>query len=444
MLYPLAFTGVKRLIGRTFNDASVQSDMKLWRFKVKSDSDDRPKIEVDYEGKKQQFAAEKISSMVLSMLRDTAGDYLGETVKKAVVTVPAYFNDSQRQATKNAGVLAGLDVIRIISEPTAAAIAYNHKENSTVGKNVLIFDLGGGTFDVSLIKIRPEEKKFEVKATAGDTHLGGEDFVNRMVNHFVEKKKKKKDIRGSLQALSKLRTACRRATVKLSSEEKTTISIESLNKRVDFVSEISRDTFEEMNMDLFKKCVELVEKCLRDARMDDSTVHDIVLVGGFSWIPKVKKLLQSFLEVKEIDEIIDRKHAVAYGAAYQAYILTRAGNRKVPDLVSDVIPRSLKLRNTASGDRLTVLIPRYATIPTERVERKFTYSDKLRGAIFEVYEGESKCTELNNLLGRFNFPDIRPTPKRFSVFFEIDADGILNVSAVETTEKEIDISFTTR
>ena len=451
MLYSLAFTDVKRLIGRPFSDASVKSDMKLWPFKVISDSHDRPKIEVSYKGRREQFAVEEISSMVLRNLRETAEKRLDKTVKKAVVTVPAYFNHSQRQATKNAGVLAGLDVICIISEPTAAAIAYNHKENSTVGKNVLIFDLGGGTFDVSLIKIIPEEKKFEVKATAGDTHLGGEDFVNRMVNHFIEKKKKKKDIRGSLQALSKLRTACRRATVKLSSEEKTTVSIESLNKRVDFVSEISRDTFEEMNMDLFKKCVELVEKCLRDARMDKSTVHDIVLVGGFTRIPKLKKLLQSFLKVKEFSGNVNREKAVAYGAAYQAYILTRGGNKKVPDLVlSNVIPRSLKLKSTASGDRLTDMILICTKIPTKfTVKRDFTYPDKNRSFFFQVYEGESECTELNNLLGTFDLSGGRPTPggkAHFTASFEIDANGILKIvsAEVKTTEHKINIEFTAR
>ena len=443
MLYSLAFADVKRLIGRTFSDASVKSDMKHWPFKVISDSHDRPKIKVNCKDKEKQFAAEDISSMVIRELSKIAEKHLGKTVKKAVVTVPAYFNDSQRQATKNAGVLAGLDVIRIISEPTAAAIAYNRKETSIVGKNVLIFDLGGGTFDVSLIEIRPKEKKFEVKATAGDTHLGGEDFVNRMVNHFVHKCKEEnnKDISGSPEALSKLRTACRGARTTLSSKKEATIK--TLYKG--FNPKISRDTFEEINMDLFKKCVELVEKCLRDAKMDDGTVHDVILVGGSTYIPKVKKLLQSFLEVKEFHGKVNRENAVAYGAAYQAYILTHVGNGDL--VLSNVIPRSLKLKSTASGDRLTVLFPRYATIPTKRVERKFTYSDQKSGVSFEVYEGESKCTELNNLLGTFKFPDIPPTPKGeahyFRVFFEIDANGILNVSAMKTTEQKIDIAFTT-
>ncbi|XP_065633868.1 heat shock cognate 70 kDa protein-like [Quercus suber] len=441
---------VKRLIGRPFSDASVKSDMKLWPFKVISDSHDRPKIEVYYKGKKKQFAAEEISSMVLRKLRKTAEEHLGKTVKKAVVTVPAYFTDSQRQATKYAGFLAGLDVIRIISEPTAAAIAYYLKETSTVGKNVLIFDLGGGTFDVSLLKIRSEEK-FEEKATAGDTHLGGEDFVNRMVNHFVDKfkKEKKKDISGSPKALSKLRTACSGAMRKLSSNENTTIDIMSLYEGVNFHSKISRDKFEEINMDLFKKCVELVEKCLRDAKMDNRTVHDVFLFGGSTRIPKVKKLLESFLrlEVKEFHGKVNRENAVAYGAAYQAYILTRVGNKRVPDLVSNVIPRSLKFAN---GDRLTDLIEIYTKIPTKlyTVKREFTYSDKHRG--FFVYEGDSECTELNNLLGTFDLSGVPPTPRGkvhyFTASFEIDANGILKVvsAKVKTTEQRINIAFTAR
>nr|POF03176.1 heat shock cognate 70 kda protein [Quercus suber] len=443
---------VKRLIGRTFSDASVKSDMKLWPFKVISDSHDRPKIEVYYKGKKKQFAAEEISSMVLHKLRKTAEEHLGKTVKKAVVTVPAHFTDSQRQATKYAGILAGLDVIRIISEPTAAAIAYYLKETSTVGKNVLIFDLGGGTFDVSLLKIRSEEK-FEEKATAGDTHLGGEDFVNRMVNHFVDKfkKEKKKDISGSPKALSKLRTACSRAMRKLSSNENTTIDIMSLYEGVNFHSKISRDKFEEINMDLFKKCVELVEKCLRDAKMDNRTVHDVFLFGGSTRIPKVKKLLESFLrlEVKEFHGKVNRENAVAYGAAYQAYILTRVGNKRVPDLVSNVIPRSLKF---ASGDRLTDLIEIYTKIPTNEytVKREIKYADKNRSFFFQVYEGESKCTELNNLLGTFDLSRVPPTPRGkvhyFTASFQIDANGILKIvsAEVKTTEQRINIAFTAR
>lgn len=283
----------KRLIGRRFTDASVQSDIKLWPFKVVSGPGDKPMIVVTYKGEIKQFAAEEISSMVLIKMREIAEAYLGSTIKNAVVTVPAYFNDSQRQATKDAGVIAGLNVMRIINEPTAAAIAYGlDKKATSVGeKNVLIFDLGGGTFDVSLLTI--EEGIFEVKATAGDTHLGGEDFDNRMVNHFVQefKRKNKKDISGNPRSLRRLRTSCERAKRTLSSTAQTTIEIDSLFEGIDFYSTITRARFEELNMDLFRKCMELVEKCLRDAKMDKSSIHDVVLVGGSTRIPKVQQLL---------------------------------------------------------------------------------------------------------------------------------------------------------
>ncbi|KAG0521321.1 hypothetical protein BDA96_08G150300 [Sorghum bicolor] len=292
----------KRLIGRRFSDASVQSDIKLWPFKVISGPGEKPMIVVQHKGEEKQFAAEEISSMVLIKMREIAEAYLGSTIKNAVVTVPAYFNDSQRQATKDAGVIAGLNVLRIINEPTAAAIAYGlDKKATSVGeKNVLIFDLGGGTFDVSLLTI--EEGIFEVKATAGDTHLGGEDFDNRMVNHFVQefKRKNKKDITGNPRALRRLRTACERAKRTLSSTAQTTIEIDSLYEGIDFYSTITRARFEELNMDLFRKCMEPVEKCLRDAKMDKSSVHDVVLVGGSTRIPRVQQLLQDFFNGKEL------------------------------------------------------------------------------------------------------------------------------------------------
>uniref|UniRef100_M4F4A9 Uncharacterized protein n=1 Tax=Brassica campestris TaxID=3711 RepID=M4F4A9_BRACM len=314
----------KRLIGRRFSDSSVQSDMKLWLFKIIAGPAEKPMIVVNYKGEEKQFAAEEISSMVLIKMREIAEAYLGVTIKNAVVTVPAYFNDSQRQATKDAGVIAGLNVMRIINEPTAAAIAYGlDKKATSVGeKNVLIFDLGGGTFDVSLLTI--EEGIFEVKATAGDTHLGGEDFDNRMVNHFVQefKRKSKKDITGNPRALRRLRTACERAKRTLSSTAQTTIEIDSLFEGIDFYSALTRARFEELNMDLFRKCMEPVEKCLRDAKMDKSSVHDVVLVGGSTRIPKVQQLLQDFFNGKELCKSINPDEAVAYGAAVQGAILS--------------------------------------------------------------------------------------------------------------------------